>query len=97
MTDDLDILLSRPLDAVADNGFSARIAARIRFQQLVVQAAAWSAAAAGLLILWLFVPVVPTAGALVAAISRAAASPAVALAAGTLVLVWVWEPRLFRL
>jgi hypothetical protein len=97
MTDELDILLSRPLDRLVDDGFSARIVARIRFRQMVQQTLTWSTAGAGLLVLWLFVPVVPTAGALVAAISRAATSPAVALVAGSMVLIWVWEPRLFRL
>lgn len=34
MTENLDTLLSRPLPAMPDNGFSARIAAQVELQQL---------------------------------------------------------------
>jgi hypothetical protein len=49
MTDELDILLSRPLDRLVDDGFSARIVARMRFRQMVLQTLTWSATGAGLL------------------------------------------------
>lgn len=80
MTDDLDILLSQPLDAVPDDGFSARILATVErkawWRERVTMLAAAAAAAAVL-------PFVP-AGEL----------GAVALAAGALTLTFAFEQRL---
>ncbi|MBV9991945.1 MAG: hypothetical protein JOZ72_11710 [Alphaproteobacteria bacterium] len=80
MTDDLDILLSEPLDDVADDGFSARILAGIErkawWRERVTMLAAAVAAAAVL-------PFVP-----------AAELGAVAFAAGALTLTFAFEQRL---
>lgn len=93
---DLDEMLNRPLATVPDDGFSARVATRIRHRALLEEGLLWTGLTLLAAILLLFVPLVPAAGALTQVLSRAVASPALAMATGALVLIWAWEPRFLR-
>jgi len=93
----IDALLSQPLAPVADNGFSARVIARVRRQELR-RAVLWGLAVTVFAVLaCALLPVPALAMALNLMALRLAASAQVWLAIAALVLVFLYERRFFRL
>ena len=93
---DLDKLLSQPLAAVADDGFSARVTRRVRVERLRGH---WKTAAAVAVCVVLTVLVLPLhsiGAALGAGLPQIAASWAITLAAGIVVLSLLAAQHLSR-
>lgn len=99
---ELDALLSQPLAPVADNGFSARLDARIeraeRRHDLVVLAMVTAAALA----LCLLVPVQHVLGDLAAVLLQLAMTPMIGVAVAMLLLTFLidrvlWDRKFLRL
>jgi hypothetical protein len=93
MNQDLDTLLNTPLAALADDGFSSRVTARIARRARIENALTWGTFGLCALVLLAFLPI-PT---LITSLVQLATTPAVVVSAGILALVWAWEPRMFRL
>lgn len=93
----IDDLLSQPLPAVADNGFSARVIARVtlQYRRRVALIATGSAAAASALCL--VVPMPALSIELNRVLVDLATSPAVALGAAALVVTFLVDRRVFNL
>jgi hypothetical protein len=95
----LDELLSQPLPPVADNGFSARVVARVKAAERRRAAAIMIASAAAVTILCLLVPLREITGDFAAALIQLGTSPLVGLAAALLVLTFLldrlWADRRF--
>ena len=95
----LDELLTQPLAPVADNGFSARIVARIKARERRHTTAVMFAAAAAAVLACLLVPLHALTGDFAVALIQLGTSPIVGLAAALLVLTFlidrVWTDRRF--
>jgi len=87
--DQIDTLLKQPLAPVADNGFSARVIARVRKEEQRRTAAVALASVLAATLLCLLVPLNAFLGDLSAALFLAANSPTVGLAGALLVLTFL--------
>ena len=93
MTDDLDTLLSSPLPAIADNGFSARVAARIETRALWRERLTWGLPALAACAVAPFVPLRELTGTIVHLGPALAGSTALSLAVGAIILTLSLEQR----
>ena len=95
----LDELLTQPLAPVADNGFSARVIARVKSEERRRAAVVIFAAAAAAVLACLLVPLHEITGDFAAELIQLGTSPMVALAAALLVLTFLvdrlWADRRF--
>ena len=95
----LDELLTQPLAPVADNGFSARVVARVKAAERRHAAVVMFAAAAVAALACLLIPLNELTGDFAVALIQLGSSPMVALAAALLVLTFlidrVWADRRF--
>ena len=100
--DQLDALLSQPLAPVADNGFSARVIARVKFEERRHDVVALAAAGAVALVLCLLVPVHNILGDLLAVLLQLSMTPMIGVAAALLMLTFLidrvlWDRKLFQI
>ena len=95
----LDELLSQPLPPVADNGFSARVVARVKAEERRRVAVIMFTAAAAAALVYFLVPLRDLTGDFAAALIQLGTSPMVALAVAMLVLTFLidrlWSDRRF--
>ena len=95
----LDELLTQPLAPVADNGFSARVVARVKAEERRHAAIIMVAAAAAAVLACLLLPLRAITGDVAVALLQLGSSPMVALAGALLVLTFLidrlWADRRF--
>ena len=96
MTDELDILLSQPLPSVADDGFSARVMARVHRHRRLRFAVAAAYVAVCVVLTFLLLPVQSVGAELNFVITQVASSTAVSLAVAALILTLVLEGQFSR-
>lgn len=95
MNDDrLDDLLNKPLAAIADDGFSARVIARARRKRLEEEVPLLAAAFICLVAVLVFAPLPQITAILAHAVTGTVALPAVSLAVAALVLTFTVERAL---
>jgi hypothetical protein len=93
----LDELLNRPLNSVADDGFSARVMSRVRTLRRRRLFVTWAGAAACAVLALLFVPWQPVGAELGLVVPRIAGLAALNLAAAAVVLSLLLERQFARL
>ncbi|MBU6298278.1 MAG: hypothetical protein KGJ79_06200 [Alphaproteobacteria bacterium] len=97
MTDELDILLLRPLPPVADDGFSAHVMARANMHRRLRFAAQAAFVIAGLVLAFLLLPLQAVGLELNFIIGQVANSAAVSMAVAAIILTLVFESQFSRI
>lgn len=93
MTNDLDTLLSAPLPAIPDNGFSLRVMEKVDARELWRERLTWGLPALAACALAPFVPLRELTGTVVHLGPALAGSTALSLAAGIIILTLSLEQR----
>lgn len=93
----IDELLSHPLPTVADNGFSARVMRRVRWDEQRRTVLVGAGAAAAATVACLFIPLQTVSVEINSIVLNLGTSTAVGIAAAALLLTVLYDRKFFRI